>query len=332
MKKVRFWFNNARCTSLPQSLMPAVAAVVMCAGREGFSILLSVLAVIGVEMAHLSFNLMDDIFDYRSHETGYRDTLARAGFRARTGKCPYITSGEATLKQTALVCCIFGACAVACGFVVFVFRGLPIVIVVAITAFLGFFYSGWPLRLSYHGLGEPVIGIIFGVLNMSGVALAAVGYISPDIVLTGIAMGFLVTNILYTHSVLDHDADMSVGKRTLASLFKTPGGRFRMECVLLIMPYLVMISGIAAGIISPVYLLVFVSLPMCIALINSMKMFRDHPEASVEWKRWYGSCGNWDAIREAGIDWFMQRWLMARNLVTDTAVLCCAASIILKVV
>ncbi len=331
MKKIRFWLNNARSTSLPQSIMPAAAAVVMMIGMPGFSVKLAVLAVAGVELAHLSFNLMDDIFDYRSHQTGYRDTLARAGFRARTGKCSYITSGEATFGQTVAVCGIFGAGALICGIVIFLYRGWPVVMIAAITVILGIFYSGKPLRLSYHGLGEPVIGIIFGLLNMAGVAYSTAGAVTPDIIIVGIIMGLLVTNILYTHSFLDYAADMSVNKKTLASLFKTPAERLWMQCVLLFAPYVIVLAAIAAGMLSLIYLLFFVSLPLCLALYLSMKKFRDEPDAEVTWKKWYGPCRHWDAIREAGIDWFMARWMMARNLVIIAALSCCAASILSKV-
>ena len=46
-----------------QSLMPAVLAVIVALGGEGFSVLCAVLAVVGVACFHLSMNLADDYFD-----------------------------------------------------------------------------------------------------------------------------------------------------------------------------------------------------------------------------------------------------------------------------
>ncbi|MEI3338962.1 MAG: prenyltransferase [Eubacterium sp.] len=95
-------------------------------------------------------------------ETGFRDSLAREGIRARTTKCPYITSGEATVKQTLLAAVTFGILALIPGAVIFAFRGWVIAVIVLIAVVLGESYSGEPLRLSYRGLGEPDIGVMFG--------------------------------------------------------------------------------------------------------------------------------------------------------------------------
>ena len=101
MKTGKQWFKNARAGALPQSMMPAVTAMFMAWGKEGFSFLLGALGVMGVAFAHLGFNLLDDYFDYISHQTGYRHVLDRAGFRAYTAKCPYLQDKSATLQDLA---------------------------------------------------------------------------------------------------------------------------------------------------------------------------------------------------------------------------------------
>ena len=81
---------------------------------------------------------------------------------------------------------------------------------------MGISYSGKPLRLGYYGYGELLIGLMFGPLLMIGVQYAACGVLDGRIVLVGIAVGLLVTNILYSHSVLDAQADAQMEKLTLA--------------------------------------------------------------------------------------------------------------------
>lgn len=331
MKKLHFWLRNARWGSLPQSLMPALTAVILAIGEPGFSAGLSALAVFGVCMAHLCCNLLDDYFDYRSHETGYRDTLARAGIRAYTGKCPYIVDGSATVQQLFLACCIFGLCAVIPGVIIFAMRGWTVLLIVAITAFLGIEYSGPPFRFGYHGLGEPVIGFLFGPLNMIGCSIAACGRILPIAVTGGICLGLLVVNILYTHSVLDREADLSVGKITLASLFRTSEGRLAVSGILIFVPDLLVVCAAAARAVSPWYLLCLLTLPWGIALFRSMADFRKDPHGKVKRRKWYGPMSNWEAIRKAGLDWFLLRWLLARNLLTLFAAAMIAACILEKV-
>ena len=85
--------------AIPQSLMPAVLAVCMASQRDGFSLLLSCLAVLGVVAGHLSANLFDDYFDYKVKKTDFRQQMEHRGMRARISKCTYLTSGQATLLQ-----------------------------------------------------------------------------------------------------------------------------------------------------------------------------------------------------------------------------------------
>ncbi|GHT55937.1 hypothetical protein AGMMS49982_22380 [Bacteroidia bacterium] len=175
MNTIRFWLKNARSTSLPQSLLPAVLAVCMASSAAGFSLWLGLCALLGVVLAHLSLNLFDDYFDYKVKGAEFRDNLARKGMRARISKCAYISSGQATLKQLLAACLTFGGIALCLGLVIFLHRGNTVFWIAAIAAVLGISYSGAPLRLSYHGLGEVVIGIMFGPLAMAGVYYSAAG-------------------------------------------------------------------------------------------------------------------------------------------------------------
>ena len=75
------------------------------------------------------------------------------------------------------------------------------------------------MRLGYPGLGELVIGVVFGPLNMMGAAAAVTGAaFRPDMFILSIGIGCLVTNIVFVHSVMEAAADKQLGKRTFAHL------------------------------------------------------------------------------------------------------------------
>ena len=326
VKTVKFWVENSRWVSLPQSLMPAVVAVALAASHPDFSILLSVLAILGVGMAHLSFNLFDDYFDYKKNKPGIRDTLARAGVRARIGKCTYLTSGEATVNQLLIAALIFGGIAGLFGLGIFAHRGIEILWVVLALMFLGLSYSADPLRLSYRGLGELTIGVIFGPLLIVGVYLAASGTFGLEAVLIGAALGLLVTNILYTHSALDLEADRSVGKLTMAVL--APTWRVPVSAMLMLLPYVIILAGVWFEVLSLWFLLTFLTLPRAIALIMSIADFYRNPQALPVRRWWYGSMQKWDEIKETGLEWFMIRWYLARNLLTAFSFIIILAAIL----
>ena len=68
MTKLRFWFNNARPISLPQSMLPALTAVALSYSRADgsqFSWVAAIASLFGVMLLHLGMNLLDDWFDYK---------------------------------------------------------------------------------------------------------------------------------------------------------------------------------------------------------------------------------------------------------------------------
>ncbi|MCL2200537.1 MAG: prenyltransferase [Oscillospiraceae bacterium] len=328
LKTLLFWLRNARWVALPQSLLPALAGVAPAVAYEGFSAVLSALAVFGVCMAHLSLNLFDDYFDFKKADTGGRDRLARAGMRARTGKCSYLLSGEATIGNLLTAALIFGGMAGLCGIVIFLHRGMPVVWIALITGFLGIAYSAGPLRLSYRGLGELTLGVIFGPLLVTGVHFAASGIIGAQPLILGTALGFLVVSILYTHSLLDLEADKSVGKLTLAGLVQNPKHRIGLLCVFLFTPYIIFVTGVIFQKLTVWSCLVFLTLPLTVALVRSVMQFMKNPDAVALRKAWHGPMTRWDEIEEEGIGWFMLRWYLARNILTAFALLAIFAALL----
>lgn len=326
--RLKFWYKNSRPVSLPQSLLPALAAYTLAAGEKGFAPLIGLLAVLGAELAHLSLNLFDDYFDYKKLASGFRTDLVKKGERARTAKCAYITSGEATLDELLAACLGFGGAAALCGFLVWLAAGWSIVWPAALGLLLGIEYSGEPLRLSYRGLGELTIGVIFGPLLVCGVYLAAGGAHLTWGLALGLALGLLVTNIIYTHSVLDIKADKFAGKVTLAALLQTPERQLAATAVFSFLPYLLVGLAVLARGLSPWWLLTWLTLPLAAALYGSVRQFLRQPGVRPQRLFWYGPMGNWPACCAAGLDWFMLRWFLSRNLLSAFAVLCLLAGLL----
>jgi len=316
MKKMLFWFRNARPTALPQSLLPAALALCMASNVDGFSLSLGVIAVIGVVVVHLSMNLFDDYFDYKIKSAEYRDQMQHRGMRARISKCPYLKSGQATTLQLLVACMIFGGFALVAGIVIYLFRGNMILLIAGLTALLGISYSGAPLRLSYHGLGEILIGIMFGPMLMAGVYYSACGTLDYSVFFISIPVGLLVANIVYTHSIMDFEPDREVGKRTLAVLLNNKKMMLACLLVLLLTAFGLVIGGVASGYLSVYHLFVLLLLPMAFGLFYLMIEFVRKPSRTFTPRFWMGYMGNWTRFRSIGIDWFMIRWLIARNLLS----------------
>ena len=329
--------------------MPALVAAFLATKYEDFRWYLVLVSILGICFAHLSLNMFDDYFDFKNAEQGDRSALVREGFRAMTAKCPPLQDGTVSSKQWLLASCIYGAIACCFGIPVLIIRGLSVLWVVLGVAVLGLFYSAPPLKLGYHGMGELIIGLIFGPGVFIGMNLAAAGEFHASEVLVSCAVGLIVVDILYVHSIMDYAADAKAGKRTLAWLVGCHGtipaqgkeapepskaqveaGRRRQYLVLALItfiPYLLMILAVVFRAVKPYFIISLLALPWSVDLFRSMLAFKKDPFAPVEKKWWYGRFQMWEQIKENHLDWFMLRWLLAQKISVVFGILCILASI-----
>ena len=316
MGKIKFWIKNARPISLPQSMLPALTAVALSVGAGSFSVIAAIASVIGVACLHLGMNLLDDWFDYKVGSAEARQSVANEGFRGRMIKYPYLTSGEATPSQLVkAVCCFMGIAAVM-GLIVMYLRGPMILGWVAACLVIGVSYSGGPLKLGFRGLGEMVIFIMFGPLMMTGVYYAITGTLDWKITWLSIAVGLLVANIVYSHSVLDAIPDQKMGKKTMAHLMGSGKGQILLSALLNTVPYIMVVIAVVLGQLHPAFLAVLLVLPMSLWLVGSLNDHVTGKDVELEPKIWMGNMGDWEKYKQAGIAWFLLRWLNARNIVT----------------
>lgn len=332
MNTLKFWIKNARDIALPQSILPALLAVSMAAVHPDFSWWPALVALFGVVCAHLGFNLADDYFDYRHNDVEARKKVTAEGFRTHMEKCHYIESGEATPKELLMAMCAFLAVAGVAGGVVWWFRGWPVAVLALAGLLLGISYSGKPLELGYHGLGELVIGVMFGPLLMIGMQFAACGVFDDKIVWVSAAVGLLVTNIVYSHAVLDLKADAQAGKMTFARLLRTRGAMLSFSGLFNLLPFAILIVGVAVGQLHWAYLSVLPLLPMSIYLIYSLAAHLNDKTIPFEPRWWMGPMGNFELYRRHNMDWFLIRWLVARNLVTFFCLVLAVVNVVLALV
>lgn len=312
---IKFWLNVSRHLALPQTIIPYIFAVVLAAKHYHINYFLGILGLVGVILAHLGVNILDDYFDWKKGAVETRKKMIDGGMRARSHKCFYLEENMTTLNQILIVA--LGMCAVAglIGLYITYKVGLPILVIAGLTAFLGFFYSAPPFRLSYNVLGELVVGVIFGPLLMCGAYLTAGGHLDKLILLVSIINGFLVSNIVYTHAIMDFIPDKEAGRVTLAVWFGNTEKAKVFQDFLMFGAYVLLLIGIILKILPLLSLIVFVTLPKAITLHNRMRN-EDNTR-----KLWMGSMENWDFYVKEGVDWFMLRWYLSRNLVTDFVIL-----------
>jgi len=250
-----------RAPSLSAGLMPVltVTALVSYEGATPSGVTFA-LTLLGMLAAQGAVNLVNDYFDDASGldaDPEFEKLPFPLGSRV-------IQSGALSKRGVALFAAACGAVAVACGLVLNLRApGNTLLWICLAAAALGYFYTAPPLRIAYHGAGEPVTFLLFGPLAGAGTYFAQTGRVTPACLVVSSVVGLLAMAILYMHHFPQHDADKRHGKRTPVVRLG-PGGAGRLVPFLLALPYVVLALGISGGLLPSAAWLFFLSAPFAV--------------------------------------------------------------------
>lgn len=103
-----------------------------------------------------------------------------------------------------------------------------------IGAFAGWFYTGWPLKLVYRGLGELVIATCSGMLTVVAGYYLQAGAFDWAIAPFALALAFSILNGILINEIPDMPADTRHHKRTFVVRFgKAATARFYLANIIL---------------------------------------------------------------------------------------------------
>lgn len=183
------WLVITRAAVLPMTLVSGLLAGLLAVRANGFSWAWYVLALVGILLAHVANNVMNDLFDT---EVG-QDTAAYP--RAQYAPHP-ILSGITTRRQLAAIALAVNAVDLAILIVLTAARGWP-VLAFGIGGFLlSAAYTAPPLRLKKRGLGELDVLVTWGPLMVAGTYYSAVGQVPWQIWVASLPYALLCTAVL----------------------------------------------------------------------------------------------------------------------------------------
>ncbi|MFM7616764.1 MAG: prenyltransferase [Actinomycetes bacterium] len=209
MDVVSRWLFLTRAGVLPMTLVAAAEAGLLAVfRRDPVDWVLFAVASVGLVLAHMANNLMNDLFDV---EVG-TDTEDYP----RNLYSPHpVLSGVVTadgLRRLALI--VNAICAVIM-VVLTVARGWAIVGFALGGLLLSVAYTAPPLRLKQHGLGEPTVVVVWGPLMVGGVYYAATGSIPIAVVWASLPYAILCTTVLMGKHIDKAPWDGPAGTNTL---------------------------------------------------------------------------------------------------------------------
>jgi 1,4-dihydroxy-2-naphthoate octaprenyltransferase len=202
------WLVLTRAAVLPMTVTAGLVAGLLAVPDDDFNTGWYALAFLGIVLAHVANNLMNDLFD---SSTG----LDTADYpRALYSPHPVLT-GMITKKGLAVASLAVNLVDLAVGLVLFRARGWPVIAFALAGFLLSAAYTAPPIRLKKRGLGEPDVLVVWGPLMVGGVYYSAVGSIPWEVYAASIPYGLLCTTVLMGKHVDKAPWDEKEGIRTL---------------------------------------------------------------------------------------------------------------------
>lgn len=258
-----------RATRAPSLFAGALPALVLTAlvAAEGGPVHWDRFALtwLGLVALQAGVNVVNDLFDDASGLDA-DPAFARNAFPLGSR---VIQSGVLTRRgMWALAAACFGV-GLACGLLLDRVHPGHVVLAIGVAGFLfGFFYTAPPLKLAYHGAGEPVIFLLFGPLAGLGTYYAQTGRFSLAALLLSCVVGLLDTAILFLHHFPQREADAKHGKRTPVVRLGAQAAA-RLVPWLLGLPFALVIASVALGAVPPAALAFLLSAPLALRAVRT---------------------------------------------------------------
>ena len=254
----RVWLLAARPATLPAAVVPVLVGA--AAGLHGLHQIqerIVIPTLLCALLIQIGTNFANDVFDFHRGA----DTPDRLGpLRVTQG-------GLVTPRQVLIATYVTFGLAALIGIYLISIGGWPILLIGVICLLAGLTYTGGPWPFGYHGLGDLVCFLCFGVLAVLGSAYLVRLEITPLTLWASIPVGCLVTAILVVNNLRDIETDRRVGKTTLAVLLGQRGTRI--EYLLLVaVAYTVAIGLGVSQMVGAWWWLPLLSLPLGVWLVR----------------------------------------------------------------
>jgi 1,4-dihydroxy-2-naphthoate octaprenyltransferase len=263
--KLKIWFMETRPQFLLLSVVLAFLGTCIAWYDGAFHLGYAILAFVGILLAHISVNTLNDYFDYKS---GIDLAVKRTPFSGGSGILP-----PGSLKPGQVLWLGTGSLLLAVPIGVFFvietgWQLIPLLVVAALCVVL---YTPFILK-TYWPEWAPGLGM--GALPVIGAYFVQTGEYTWPLVIASVPSFILVHNLLLINEFPDVEADKNGGRRTTpiaigmdkASIFYS---------AMTILVYLWIIGSVVAKVM-PIYCLIaLLTLPFAIKAIRGSMQYQD---------------------------------------------------------
>jgi 1,4-dihydroxy-2-naphthoate polyprenyltransferase len=256
---LKLWFLEARPHYL---LLPAVLILVgsgVAWYEAGIAnIGYALIALVGLVLCHMSVNIINDYFDFKS---GVDLKTIKSPFNGGSGMLPAGLLKPEQVWWYGLICFLI---AVPIGVFFSIAQGWQLLPLLLIGGFCILFYT--PIILKIH-IPEWSPGVSLGVLPVLGAYFVQTGNYTLTAFVASIPSGLLVTNLLLLNEFPDAEADKIGEKKTLPITIGKKNAAI-VYSVLTILVYVWIVGAVIAGQMPLFCLIALLTFPLAVKAIQ----------------------------------------------------------------
>ena len=262
---LKVWFLETRPQFLLLSVVLAFLGTCIAWYDGAFHLGYALLAFVGLLLAHISVNTLNDYFDYRS---GVDLATKRTPFSGGSGILP-----AALLKPRQVLWLGLGSflLALPIGIYFVIVRGWPLLPLLVVAAICALLYTPLILKLRWP---EWAPGVGLGALPVLGAYFVQTGDYTLPTVIASIPSGILVHNLLLLNEFPDVEADRKANRKTLPITMGGKGASI-VYSVLTVVVYLWIVGAVVAGQMPIFSLIALLTLPLAIKAIQGALKYQD---------------------------------------------------------
>lgn len=168
--------------------------------------------VLGIFCIEVAKNASGDVFDY---DSGADAAVAPEDRSPFSGGKRVLVDRLLSRRQTWGIAAAAYGLGAGAGIAIAVFREPAILWLGLAGIACAWFYHAPPLKLSYRGLGESAVFLVYGPLICAGTFLVQRGGVDREILLIAVPLGLLIAGFLLVNEFPDYRADLGARKRNL---------------------------------------------------------------------------------------------------------------------
>ncbi len=202
---VRAWVLAARPKTLSGAAVPVMVGCALAYNAGCFEWIPAVACLMFAFLMQIDANLVNDLFDFLKGS----DNEGRLG-PERACAQGWITAGAMKAGIAAVT-----VAAAASGCVLLFYGGWELAAIGACCMLFAFLYTAGPYPLAYHGWGDLLVFVFFGIVPVCTIYYIMCGNIGPGAVMYAAACGAVIDTLLLVNNIRDCEQDRAGGKNTL---------------------------------------------------------------------------------------------------------------------